>query len=269
MKKWGKEIDLEWVPPSWANTDRPTTPCLLTLTLVLSLESFEGLPLRQMKELAGTRSESVRIALGATGNVITTIGLVILNKYIVAVDGFDYIVFLSCLHFMFTYLGCSIACFFHLFDKKDLPPQIKVSVALVSRCLLAGTNHRQPDLYYRPLSIRQATSAGVVLMNLNLAANSVGFYQLSKLACIPVTLLMEKVYYNRIPSRGILLTFLPLLVGVGMGTINDVTMNSRGTLYALLAVVAAPLAQILTSNVQKELDCNAMQLLHMVTLLSK
>ena len=99
-------------------------------------------------------------------------------------------------------------------------------------------------------------------MNLNLAANSVGFYQLSKIACIPVTLMMEKIYYNRMPGLGIWLTFVPLLVDVGMGTINDVTMNSTGTLYALLAVVAASLAQILTSNVQKKLECNAMQLLH-------
>ena len=99
-------------------------------------------------------------------------------------------------------------------------------------------------------------------MNLNLAANSVGFYQLSKLACIPVTLLMEKVCYNRIPSLTVLLTLLPLLAGVGMGTVNDVTINFIGTMYALFAVVAAPVAQILTSNVQKEMECGAMQLLH-------
>lgn len=99
-------------------------------------------------------------------------------------------------------------------------------------------------------------------MNLNLAANSVGFYQLSKLACIPVTLLIEKACHGKIPSLAVLLTLLPLLVGVGIGTVNDVTMNVIGTIYALLAVLAASLAQIFTSNVQKELECNAMQLLY-------
>ena len=99
-------------------------------------------------------------------------------------------------------------------------------------------------------------------MNLNLAANSVGFYQLSKLACIPVTLLIEKVCHEKTPSLTVLLTLLPLLVGVGIGTVNDVTMNVIGTTYALLAVLAASLAQIFTSNVQKELECNAMQLLY-------
>jgi solute carrier family 35 protein E3 len=99
-------------------------------------------------------------------------------------------------------------------------------------------------------------------MNLNLAANSVGFYQLSKLACIPVTLLIDRICHNRIPSLTILLTLLPLLAGVGLGTVNDVTVNFVGTVYALLAVLAASLAQIFTSNVQKELGCNAMQLLY-------
>jgi solute carrier family 35 protein E3 len=99
-------------------------------------------------------------------------------------------------------------------------------------------------------------------MNLNLAANSVGFYQLSKLACIPVTLLFEKVCYNRTPSLTVFLTLLPLLVGVGIGTVSDVTMNFIGTTYALLAVLAASLAQIFTSNVQKEQECDAMQLLY-------
>ena len=93
-----------------------------------------------MKELAGARRESVRIALGATVNVFLTIGLVISNKYIVAVDGFDYIVFLSCLHVVFTYVGCSIACYFHLFETRDFPPKIKLSVAFVSRRLLVGVH---------------------------------------------------------------------------------------------------------------------------------
>ena len=33
-------------------------------------------------------------------------------------------------------------------------------------------------------------------MNLSLAHNSVGFYQLSKLACIPIIILVEYVLYH-------------------------------------------------------------------------
>ena len=43
---------------------------------------------------------------------------------------------------------------------------------------------------------------------------------------------------------------------------RDVTMNIIGTTCALLAVLAASLAQNFTSNVQKEFECNAMQLLY-------
>lgn len=81
------------------------------------------------------------------------------------------------------------------------------------------------------------------------------------LSCIPVTILLEKICLNRIPPLRILLTLLPLLVGVCIGTVNDVSINFPGTAYALLAVFAASLAQIYTSSVQKELNCNALQLL--------
>jgi hypothetical protein len=40
----------------------------------------------------------------------------------------------------------------------------------------------------------QGSLGSVAFMNLNLAHNSVGFYQLSKLACIPVTLILEAAW---------------------------------------------------------------------------
>jgi hypothetical protein len=73
-------------------------------------------------------------------------------------------------------------------------------------------------IFFVVKKIKKFTFAAVALMNLNLAANSVAFCQLSKLACIPVTLLSEKVCYGKIPSLTILLTLLPLLVGVGIET---------------------------------------------------
>lgn len=85
-----------------------------------------------MKELNAVRGETIRIILGSTANVALTIGLVILNKYIVTVDGFDYIVFLSCLHFVFTCLGCIALSHLGFFVSKVMPLKAKLSVAFVS-----------------------------------------------------------------------------------------------------------------------------------------
>jgi solute carrier family 35 protein E3 len=99
-------------------------------------------------------------------------------------------------------------------------------------------------------------------MNLNLAHNSVGFYQLSKLACIPVTIGIEGAFYGKSVPTPIALTLIPITVGVGIATVNDVSVNLVGTIFAGAAVLFTSLAQIFTSSYQKQLECDALQLLY-------
>eukprot|EP01033_Poteriospumella_lacustris_P008417 gene8418-6078_t len=102
----------------------------------------------------------------------------------------------------------------------------------------------------------------VAFMNLNLAYNSVGFYQLSKLACIPFTLLIQYLAYSQTVSTSVQLTLIPITFGVGYATVYDLNLNFWGFVFAALAVVATALAQIFTNTYQKSLDCNALQLLY-------
>ncbi|CAM9970363.1 unnamed protein product, partial [Phaeothamnion confervicola] len=99
-------------------------------------------------------------------------------------------------------------------------------------------------------------------MNLNLANNSVGFYQLSKLACIPVTLVLERLWYNKTIAPNVRLTLVPILAGVGLATVFDVSVNFAGTIFAVCAVLCTTCAQIFTSRFQKDLKCDALQLLY-------
>lgn len=46
--------------------------------------------------------------VGVVGNILSVVGIVILNKYITEVDGFNFMVFLSFLHFAFTCVGITI-----------------------------------------------------------------------------------------------------------------------------------------------------------------
>lgn len=99
-------------------------------------------------------------------------------------------------------------------------------------------------------------------MNLNLNENSVGIYQMSKLACIPVTLVLQYMLFRQTISKDIAITLVPMMIGVGLSTVYDVDANFLGTIYATLAVIATALAQIFTSSKQKSLGCNALQLLY-------
>lgn len=102
----------------------------------------------------------------------------------------------------------------------------------------------------------------VAFMNLNLANNSVGFYQLSKLACVPFVLVVQYFLYSQYVSRAVQLTLIPITLGVGWATVHDVDVNLMGTIFACCAVAATGMAQIFTSQYQKSLGCNAMQLLY-------
>ena len=47
---------------------------------------------------------SLVVVAGIIGNILSVAGVVIFNKYIVEKDGYNFMVFLSGLHFIFTYL---------------------------------------------------------------------------------------------------------------------------------------------------------------------
>ena len=99
-------------------------------------------------------------------------------------------------------------------------------------------------------------------MNLSLAHNSVGFYQLTKLACIPAIIVVEYTMYRTVVPLVKLLTVAVIVLGVGVASVNDVTVNLVGVALAAVAVSFTSMAQILCSHYQKDMECDSMQLLY-------
>jgi hypothetical protein len=168
-------------------------------------------------------SSSLVIIGGVVGNILSVVGVVICNKYIIEIDGYNFMVFLSFLHFLATSISCKGLLVVKFYEFK---------VATFSGVL--------------PLAIGSLLS--VAFMNLNLSHNSVGFYQLSKLACIPVTLLIQYVIYTQTVSKMVLYTLVPISLGVGYATVYDLDINFVGLIFATCAVVATAVAQIFTNT---------------------
>jgi len=175
--------------------------------------------------------------VGIVGNILSVVGVVIVNKYLVQTDGFDFMIFISLCHFIATTIGSRVFLSMGLFQFKSANIADVLPVALGSL-------------------------GSVAFMNLNLSYNSVGFYQISKLACIPVTLVLQWAFYSQSQPKAVLFTLIPILLGMGIATVYDVQLNLIGTIYAVIAVLCTCLAQIFTSKFQKTLDCNALQLLY-------
>lgn len=99
-------------------------------------------------------------------------------------------------------------------------------------------------------------------MNLSLSRNSVGFYQLSKLMCIPMIITLEYLAYGRFPSSATIAAVAAIAMGVATVGATDVTVDPIGLALAAVAVLATSIGQILCSQYQKELECDSMQLLY-------
>ncbi|KDO47627.1 hypothetical protein CISIN_1g018894mg [Citrus sinensis] len=121
---------------------------------------------------------------------------------------------------------------------------------------------------HKPFDPRAVMGFGVLngisigLLNLSLGFNSVGFYQMTKLAIIPCTILLETLFFRKKFSRNIQLSLVILLVGVGIATVTDLQLNVLGSVLSLLAVLTTCVAQIMTNTIQKKFKVSSTQLLY-------
>ena len=95
---------------------------------------------------------------GIVGNVVSVVGVVIVNKWVQQTHNFDYMVFLSFMHFGVTTIGMRVLLQVGLFRYKEASFSGVYKIALGSL-------------------------GSVGFMNLNLANNTVGVYQLYDAAC--------------------------------------------------------------------------------------
>ena len=176
--------------------------CLLPLKR-LQISVF-GKPDYTNTKTMSSCAQNLIIIVGVIGNILSVVGVVICNKYITEIDGYDFMIFLSFLHFSFTMFGTRVMLMMGYFEEKAAP--------------LSGI---------LPVAIGSLMS--VAFMNLNLSHNSVGFYQLSKLACIPFTLFVQFVAYKQTISTKVMLSLLPITFGVGYATVYDLELNLVGS----------------------------------------
>lgn len=99
-------------------------------------------------------------------------------------------------------------------------------------------------------------------MNLSLAYNSVGFYQLSKLAAIPLTVTVQYLAFGTTISWRVVVTLIFISLGIGIATITDISFNVLGTVYATIGVVSTALVQVFFEPFRKEIDCDPLQTLY-------
>ncbi|KAJ7964313.1 Nucleotide/sugar transporter family protein [Quillaja saponaria] len=186
-------------------------------------------------------SESQRFQLGTIGalslSVVSSVSIVICNKALISTLGFTFATTLTSWHLLVTFCSLHVALWMKLFEHKPFD-----SRAVMGFGILNGIS--------------------IGLLNLSLGFNSVGFYQMTKLAIIPCTVLLETIFFRKVFSRTIQFSLTILLLGVGIATVTDLQLNALGSVLSLLAVVTTCVAQIMTNTIQKKFKVSSTQLLY-------
>jgi len=187
-------------------------------------------------EVAAASSIS-EVAFWIAGSVGSSVGIIIVLKWVMYTYNFGFVLALTFCHFFCQMVTLETASLFKLFEAKRLP-------------------------WTENFVVASSMVASVMFMNYSLRTNSVGFYQVTKLACIPCMVFIESTYYGKTFNRKIKLTLAVVIFGVATAVVTDVEFNMVGFVFGLLAILFTTQFQIWTGAKQKEYGLQGLQFQH-------
>ncbi|KAJ6301778.1 hypothetical protein OIU77_015988 [Salix suchowensis] len=113
------------------------------------------------------------------------------------------------------------------------------------------------------LGVVMAFASG--LANASLNQNSVGFYQMSKIAVTPSIVLAEFVIFRKTISYKKVLALVVVSGGVAVATVKDLEFNFFGACIAIAWIVPSSINKILWSDLQQQANWTALGLMWKTT----
>ncbi|GER27374.1 nucleotide/sugar transporter family protein [Striga asiatica] len=170
-------------------------------------------------------------------SVASSVSIVICNKALMSNLGFPFATTLTSWHLMVTYCCLHVALRLNFFENKVIDMKTVVLFGILN-------------------------GVSIGFLNLSLGFNSIGFYQMTKLAIIPFTVLLETLFLKKQFRLKIKFSLSILLLGVGIASVTDLQLNIVGSILSLLAIITTCVGQILTNTIQKRLNVSSTQLLY-------
>lgn len=150
--------------------------------------------------------------------------------------GFRFMCTLTALHMVVTDLALRLVSSFGVFERRALPPQPLWRMAVLTALVIG-------------------------LFNLSLQANTVGFYQMSKLAVAPATVGYQYAAHGKRASPAVMRSLAVLLLGLGVSSVTDLTLNALGLAFSCGAVASTVIQQLLVGELQRTYSVSSSQLL--------
>ncbi|XP_074303405.1 nucleotide-sugar uncharacterized transporter 2 [Silene latifolia] len=177
-------------------------------------------------------------------NFCVAVGIILTNKMVMGKVGFNYPIFLTLIHYSVSW---TLMALFKALSWLPASPPSKST----------------PFSSLFSLGIVMALSNG--LANTSLQYNSVGFYQMAKIAVTPTIVLTEFILFQKTVACKKVVALGIVSVGVAVATVTDLEFNVFGACVAIAWIVPSAVNKILWSNLQQQSNWTALALMWKTT----
>ncbi|CAL5047398.1 unnamed protein product [Urochloa decumbens] len=212
-----------------------------------ALEELRGSLYNDFHTSEGAKRQQQRFCgpiVALTFNFVVAVGIIMANKMVMGTVGFNFPVALSLIHYLFALVLMAVLKALYL-----LP--------------IAPPSKSTPFSSLFALGAVMSFSTG--LANISLKHNSVGFYQMAKIAVTPTIVVAEFILFHKKVSPRKVITLVVVSFGVAVATVTDLEFNFFGACVALAWIIPSSVNKILWSNLQQSGNWTALALMWKTT----
>ncbi|XP_031381703.1 nucleotide-sugar uncharacterized transporter 1 isoform X2 [Punica granatum] len=205
-----------------------------------ALEDLRASLYNEFQSPEGAKRQQQRICrpvVALTFNFFVAVGIIFTNKLVLKNVGFHFPIFLTFIHYVISWFLMAILKLFSV-----LPASPPAKSSRFSSLLTLG--------------IVMSLSTG--LANVSLKYNSIGFYQMSKIAVTPSIVLAEFIFYDKRVSFLKVLALTVVSIGVAVATVTDLQFHFFGACVAFAWIIPSAVNKILWSRLQQQENWTAL-----------
>nr|CAB3450931.1 unnamed protein product [Digitaria exilis] len=198
-----------------------------------ALEELRSSLYNEMHSSESAKRQQMRFcgpSVALTFNFAVAVGIIMANKMVMGSVGFKFPIALSLIHYAVAFV-------------------LMATLKTFSLLPVAPPSKSTPFSSIFALGAVMSLSTG--LANVSLKHNSVGFYQMAKIAVTPTIVVAEFMLFQKKVSTQKAVTLAVVSLGVAVATVTDLEFNFFGACVALAWIVPSAVNKILWSSLQQ------------------
>ncbi|KAF7806704.1 nucleotide-sugar uncharacterized transporter 1-like [Senna tora] len=212
-----------------------------------ALEDLRASLFNEFRSSEGAKRQQQRVcgpAVALSFNFLVAVGIIFMNKMVLQTVNFRFPIFLTLIHYFVSWFFMAVLKTFSLLPASPSTKSTQISALFT-------------------LGFVMSLSTG--LANVSLKYNSIGFYQMAKIAVTPSIVLAELVLYRKRVSMAKGLALTVVSIGVAVATVTDLQFHAFGACVALAWIIPSAVNKILWSRLQQQENWTALALMWKTT----